>query len=706
MITKKNVHEIRLEKDFYGKKLSFATWKLAPHCDGALEITREGTKLLITAVMQKHPSPDKDFMPLSIDFRESYYAAGKIWGGKFRKREGRPSDDAILYARLVDRPLRPIFPKGMINDVVVTISPLSLDQEHSPGELSIIGSSLAVMLGGIAFNGPVGAARIGYKDGKYMINPTESELEWALMDLHVAGTKDLINMIECGAKEVPLDILKEWFRLAHEVIITSCEFQEEFLKLCSPKPLEITITYPSDEMVNLVKEQLPDSLIATLENCEKNDFEEKLHNISVTLEATFAEKLADKTSGWTENTLRMATEKVIKAYMRKRIVTDGIRADGRSLDQIRQIYCEAGSVERAHGTWLFWRWDSQALAFLTLGSPGDAEMVDDMESDQEEKRFMHHYKMPPFSNNEAQMIRWTNRREVGHGRLAEKAIEAVIPDKETFPYTIRLVSEILGSGGSTSMASTCASTIALMDGGVPIKAPVSGIAMGLVAENDSNQVILTDIMGIEDYMIGDMDFKLAGTREGVTAIQMDIKIRGVGLPKLYDVIDRANAGRLEILDFMLQTIDAPRPQLSPYAPFLLSFVVRPEQIREVIGKWWETIQEITRVNNVKIDIEDTGHGVITAKNKAAADAAMQMINDIIWTPQKWDKLRGKASRLEKYGIFVDLGRKKTGLCHVKNLWKGFVEDASTLFKLGEELSVEIIDIDPEGKIQLKILSQE
>lgn len=703
MITKKQFKETRFEGDFHGKKLSFATGKLAPHCDGAVEITWGETKLLVTAVMQKHPSPDKDFFPLSIDFRESYYAAGKIGGGRFRKREGRPSDDSILYARLVDRPLRPVFPKGMINDVVVTISPLSLDQEHSPGELSIIGSSVAVMLAGIPFNGPVGAARIGYNDGKYIINPTETELQWALMDLHVAGTKDHINMIECGATEVPLDILKEGLRLAHEVIITSCKLQEEFLKLNTIKPLEITISYPSDEMMQLVKEQLPDSLIATLENVEKNDFEERLHQMSVMLETHFADKMADKGSGWTENLLWLATEKCIKQYMRNRIVKDGIRADGRWLEQVRQIYCETGLVERAHGTGLFRRGDSQALAILTLGSPGDAEMVDDMESDQEEKRFMHHYKMPPFSNNEAQMIRNTNRREIGHGRLAEKAIEAVIPAKEDFPYTIRLVSEVLGSGGSTSMASTCASTLALMDGWVPIKAPVSWIAMGLVSESEDNQVILTDIMGIEDYMIGDMDFKLAGTKEGVTAIQMDIKIHGIKVEKLIEIVDRANVGRLEILDFMLQTLDKPKAELSPYAPYILPFQVRPEQIREVIGKGGETIQEITRVHNVKIDIEDSWHGSITGKNKASADAAMQMISDIIRTPQRWDKIKGKVTRLEKYGIFVDLGRKKMGLAHVKNLGKGFIEDASTLYTLGEMVDVEILDIDQEGKIGLKVL---
>jgi polyribonucleotide nucleotidyltransferase len=687
----------------YNQTITFKTGLLAPHCDGAVEITVWWTTLLVTAVMQKHPSNEKNFLPLWIEFRESYYATGKIWWGRFRKREWRPSDDTVLYARLTDRTLRPLFPKGMVNETVITISPFSLDLEHSPGEISIIGASIALLLWGIPFWWPVGAARIGYKDWKFLINPTESEIQWAIMDLHVAWTKTQINMIEAWCKEVSPEILKEWLRLWQEVITACCAIQEQFLQGITITQLNPTICRPTPDMQAYVDTLLTDEYLSTLEIKEKNEFEE-LYQWSLwwcreQIEAT--EDPVCKGLPRNATLIYLAAEYRIKSYFKERILRDGIRADGRKTWEIRPIYCNVGRIPTAHGTWLFWRWDTQALTFLTLGAPWDAELTDDMEHTNTEKRFMHHYKMPPFSNNEAQMIRGTSRREIGHGRLAEKALEAVIPSQQDFPYTMRLVSEILWSWWSTSMASTCASTLALMDGGVPITAPVSWIAMWLVKGKNGTHQILTDIMGIEDYLIGDMDFKLAGTTRWITAIQMDIKLAWIDVDLLTEIVDHSQRWREAILQFMLQTLPTPRDTLSPHAPLLISFQVKPEQIREIIGKWWETIQEITRITDVKIDLEDDGRGVITAKKKENWELAYKMIQDIVWTPSAGMKLNGTIVRTEKYGVFVDLWKKKQGLVHVKNLWQWFIEDASALFKIGDMIAVEIIGIDNDGKIQLK-----
>lgn len=702
-ITPKDIHPVSSTYTRYDKEITFTTGVLAPHSDGAIEITYGGTTLLVTAVMQKDAQGEKGFLPLGIDFRESYYAAGKIGGGRFRKREGRPSDDTILYARLTDRTLRPLFPKGMINETVVTISPFSLDLEHSPWEVSIIGASLALMMGGIPLNGPVWAARIGYKDGAYLINPTESELEGALMDLHVAWPKNQINMIECGAQEVPSDILKEWLRLGQEVINACCDLQTQFLAQLTITPQTPTLCWPSEEMQDIINSLLPDAAVSALEGLEKNAFEAAYRGLlrDVHTQITTSEDPALRDLPRNDTIIAKGAETRIQEFLRERIVRDGVRADGRDTQEIRQIYCDISRIPTAHGTWLFWRGDTQALAFLTLWAPWDAELTDDMEHTLSEKKFMHHYKMPPFSNNEAQMIRGTSRREVGHGRLVEKALDAVIPSSDVFPYTIRLVSEILWSGWSTSMASTCASTLALMDGGVPISAPVSGIAMGMVAPKTWDPVILMDIMGIEDYLIGDMDFKLTGTSAGITAIQMDVKVSGVDVAFLHTMVDTSQAWREAILQHMLQTIDQPKASLSPYAPVLRQFTIKPEQIREVIGKGGETIQEITKTADVKIDIDDDGNGVITAKNKAASDLAYQMIQEVLWSPTKWMQLQGTIVRTEKYGVFVDLWKKKQWLVHVKNLGQWFVEDASVLHKVGERMSVEIIDIDATWKIQLK-----
>lgn len=699
MITEKKFTEITHTDVRNGKELSLKTGKLAPHCDGSVVVTYGETQLLVTAVMNKNPDPNKDFMPLSVEFRESRYAAGKIGWWRFNKREWRPGDEVVLYARLIDRALRPMFPKWMVNDVIVTITPLALDMEHSPGELGIIGWSVALMLAGIPFHGPVGAARVGYAQEQFLINPTDSAVEDTLLDLHLAGATWTINMIESGGDECPMNILKQAFVYGQELIDRVCAIQNAFVtKVWVRQQQEILINYPTQEQFDHMEQVLSLETIATLQNLDKTEFDRRYAELESQLIDHFEALVNDETTDWKLSTLKIGFFNLVKKYIRKTILTKQQRIDSRGVDDIRTIFCEVGWVPRAHGCGLFWRGDSQVLSMLTLWSPGDAQLLDDMETTEEEKHFMHHYKMPPFSNNEAMMIRGTNRREIGHGRLAEKALEPMIPSKEDFPYVIRIVSEVLGSGGSTSMASVCGSTLALMDAGVPMRRPVSGIAMWLIT-GDGEQIVLTDIAGTEDF-IGDMDFKLAGTSVWMTAIQMDIKVQGITVEKIYEIIDRANKGREDILQFMLQTIASPRPSLSPHAPLLMKFAVKPEQVREVIGPGGSVIQEIIRQTGVKIDLEDDGSGIITAKTQEAGQRALQMIKDVVWTPGVWDVVQGKISRVEAYGVFVDLGKKKSGLCHVSKLGEWRLDNPASLFKVGQMISVKISGFDGD-KIQLE-----
>lgn len=699
MITKKEFTEIVHETEWAGKKVVLKTGKLAPHCDGAVDITIGGTQLLVTAVMQRDPDPDKDFMPLGVEYRESRYAAWKIGGGRFNKREWRPSDESILYARLVDRALRPMFPKGMVNDVVVTISPLAVDGETSPGEVAIVWSSLALLLAGIPFAGPVAGVRVVEQEGSLIVWGTEEQAAQSVLDFHVAWSAKEINMLEAWGKEAPLSLLHDALPLAQQGLIELCTIQKDFLvKVGQVTELPITKNLPSEPLLAAVRSAVPAEMFDALSKAEKREFDFLYTKIVGDLLTHFEATITQEELAWTHNQVKMWWFQVLKEWIRDRVVNEGKRIDGRTTEQIRSIYCELDTVPRAHGTGLFWRGDTQVLSLLTLGSPGDAQIKDGMEHTDEEVRFMHHYKMPPFSNNEAQMIRGTNRREVGHGRLAEKAIEAVLPDEKSFPYTLRIVSEVLGSGGSTSMASVCGSTLALMAGGVPITAPVSGIAMGLIS-TEHEHIILTDIMGTEDF-IWDMDFKLAWTTKGMTAIQMDIKIKGLSVEKLQEILQRSQTGREAILQYMVQTIAAPRPSLSQYAPLLLQFAVKPEQVREVIGPGGSVIQEIIRQTGVKIDLEDDGSGVITAKDQEAGQRALQMIKEVVWTPGIGDQVTGKITRVEAYGVFVDLGKKKSGLCHVSKLGEGRLEHPQSLFSVGQSITVKITWFDGD-KIQLE-----
>ena len=702
MITKKEVQEVSLTKSRGGQDITLSTGILAPHCDGAIHIKMWGTELLVTAVMNRDPDTDKDYMPLAIDFRESRYAAGKIWGGRFNKREWRPSDEAVLYARLTDRPLRPMFPKGMVNDVIITISSLSLDQEISPGELSIIWSSAAVLLGGIPIDWPIGAIRIWYVDGEYVVNMTDSQAENALLDLHLAGKKWSINMIEAAANECDPEILKEAMTRGQKYIDEICDMQTEFLAQFDITTLEIKKNRYSEEMFAHAQTIITDKKLAGLQNIPKADFDNLYDTLQTELKDSVSDLVADEESEWRNSIIKIVFFNLVKRFLRDQVLAGKPRVDGRSVDQIRQIYCEIDKIERAHGTWLFRRGDTQVLAFLSLGSPSDAQMQDNMEHTWVEKRFIHHYKMPPFSNNEARMIRGTSRREIGHGRLAEKALEPMIPGKDVFPYTIRMVSEVLGSGGSTSMAAVCGSTLAMMAWWVPMIEPVSGIAMGMMSD-ESQQLILTDIKGTEDF-IGDMDFKLTGTKNGVTAIQMDTKLKGSSVAKLHEMVDKSNAGRQQILEFMLETIAEPRAEVSPYAPFMMTYKIRGEQVRSVIWPGWSIIQKIIEdmwwADMVSIDFEDDGTTYITAKNAEVGEKARWMIKAILREPSNGDQLEGKITRVEKYGAFVEVAAGKIGLVHVRNFGMWFVADANEHATVWETMKVEVTWFK-DGKMDLK-----
>ncbi len=707
MIKKREFTEVSHKAQWQGSEIHLSTGKLAPHSEWAIVIRQGDTSLLVTTIMEKNPDKSRDFMPLAVDFRESRYAAGKIGWGRFNKREGRPSDEAVLYCRLTDRPLRPMFPKGMVNDTVITISPLSLDGEVSPGELSIIWSSAALLMAWIPFEGPVGAIRIWYVNGEFRYHLTDSEAKEATLDLHLAGKKGSINMIEAWANECPPEILKEAMKLGQIAIDEMCDIQEEFLKKLNITQQEPTKNRYTDDMFAEAQAIISQEKLQELKKiwADKAQFDTLYGQLKDELFDGLATQIEDDNSPWSSSLVGICFFNLVKKFIRSSFLETGERIDGRKAEDIRNIYCEINAIPRNHGTWFFWRWDTQVMSFLTLGSPSDAQILDNMEYHGEEKRFLHHYKMPPFSNNEARMIRGSNRRETGHGRLAEKALLPMIPQKEEFPYTIRLVSEVLGSWGSTSMASVCGSTLALLSGWVPMKAPVSGIAMGMISD-DTQEVILTDIKGTEDF-IWDMDFKLTGTKNWVTAIQMDTKLKWISVEKLCEMVDRANSGRQDILDYMLQTISKPADSISEYAPSIETYKIEPDQVRTVIGPWGsminKIIEEVGGADMINIDFEDDGTTYITAKDGSIGKKAREIIQRVLRVPTQGDILEGTITRTEAYGVFVDING-HIGLVHVKKLGEGFVEDASKLFNVNDKMKVKVLGSD-KGKLQLERIKE-
>ncbi|HEC20934.1 MAG TPA: polyribonucleotide nucleotidyltransferase [Candidatus Peregrinibacteria bacterium] len=688
--------------DLAGRELKIKTGELAHQADGAAVVSLGDTMVLATVVMSEKPREGVDFFPMMVNYEERFYAAGKIKGSRFIKREGRPSDEATLISRLTDRPLRPLFPKGMANDVQIICTVLSADAETSPAATAINAASTALCLAGLPFEGPVGAVSIGMIEDKLVVNPTYEQCKEGKLDLIVAGTKDAVTMVEAGAKEISEEIMLDAISLAHEHIRKICALQEE-MKAKAGKELrkEVIINLPDDSVKEEVEKFITSEDLDGLYSSDKHEVHHHLDALTDKVKEKFQDKVANEEEGfWTEKAISELVDKIFKEYMRKNILENERRLDDRGLDDIRSLSSKIRVLPRPHGSGLFQRGETQILSIVTLGSPGSAQIVDSMDQDYE-RSYMHHYNFPPYSTGEAKMLRGTGRREIGHGFLAERALIPVIPSKEDFPYTIRVVSETMSCNGSSSMGAVCGSTLALMDAGVPIKRPVSGIAMGLVTDGKGVNKILTDIQGMEDFA-GDMDFKVTGTREGITALQMDIKVKGISIELMREALKKANEGKEKILQSMLEVIPEPHKELSPYAPMITSHQVHPDQIRAVIGKGGETIQAITKECGVEIDIDDSGLVMITAPDQESGKKALEWVKKVTYVPVAGDVFEGKVVRLMDFGAFVEIAPGKDGLVHISQLDHKRVENVTDVVKLGDIVKVKLMEIDDQGRYNLSM----
>ncbi len=696
------------ELEIGGKTLYFETGKIAKQADSAFVVTSGETVVLVTAVSSDEPREGIDFFPLTVDVEEKMYAVGKIPGGFFR-REGRPSEKAILTARLIDRPIRPCFPEGFRNDVQIIASILSVDQINPPDILAINAASLALTVSDIPFEGPIAAVRVGYANGEWFINPTYQEIEFGLLDLVVAGreytengqTKIGLIMVEAGAAEVKEEMLFEAFKQAEPFIQKLIEFQKEVQRKIGKPKTSFVAEELDPEIVSRVSELALPHLKEVLHIFEKNERELRIKNLKETIVAELKEAEWEFEEAEVEKQAKKAIDKLLKQEMRKMIVEENVRADGRRPEEIRPISCEVGLLPRTHGSGLFTRGQTQVLSVATLGTASEEQILDGLEAE-ESKRFIHHYNFPPFSTGEAYPLRGPRRREIGHGALAERALLPVIPPESEFPYTIRVVSEVLESNGSTSMASVCASTLALMDAGIPIKRAVAGIAMGLIKEGEK-VVILTDILGMEDAL-GDMDFKVAGTTEGVTALQMDIKITGISAETLKDALLRAKEARLFILDKMRQTISEPRPSLSPHAPRIFTLRIPQNKIGDLIGPGGRVIKGIIDETGVSIDIEPDGTVFIASKDEISAEKAREIVESITREIRTGERFLGTVTRVADFGAFVEIIPGKEGLVHISKLSPHRVRSAKDVVKVGDKLLVEVVEIDSMNRVNLASVS--
>jgi polyribonucleotide nucleotidyltransferase len=674
-----------------GKRLSIETGRVAEQANGAVILRQGDTVVLSTAVMAKEPRVGIDWFPLTCDYEEKLYAAGKI-PGAFMRREGRPSETAIIASRLTDRPLRPLFPEGFRLDVQVVSTVLSVDQENDPTILSINGASTALVISDIPFQGPVGAVRMGYLDGKVVVNPPMSKMAESQLDLVVAGTADAILMVEAGAKGVTEQTVLDALEMAHTEIKHICAAQLELQQQIGQEKREwVPPAYP-EQMIEIVGEYLALRLDQVLYKADKatreNDIEDLRRKTIVELGERFPEHV---------EILGKLFDKALKDRVRQRVVEEGVRIDGRGLKDVRNITVEVGVLPRTHGSGLFTRGQTQALTIATLGTMGDAQKIDGL-TDETSKRYMHHYNFPPFSVGEARPLRGPGRREIGHGALAERALLAVIPSVDEWPYTMRLVSEILSSNGSTSMASVCGSTLALMDAGVPIKSPVAGIAMGLVTRQ-GKFAVLTDIQGVEDNL-GDMDFKVAGTRDGITALQMDIKVKGITHEILTQALEQAREARLFVLDKMLAVLPKPRTEMSPYAPRITTIMINPDKIRDIIGPGGKMIRKITEETGAQIDVEDDGRVFIAAVDQEGGQRAIDWIKGLTEEVEVGRIYKGKVVRIMPFGLFVEVIPNQDGLVHVSKLTDHRVERPEEVANVGDEIMVKATEIDSQGRLNL------
>ncbi len=672
--------------------ITIETGKLAQQAGGAVTVTCGETMIFAAATMDKQPKESTDFFPLTIDYEERMYAGGKIPGSFFR-REGRPSTDAILLARLADRPIRPLFSKDMRNPVQIIMVSFSADGVNPIDILGIIASSAALTISDIPWSGPIGAVRIGRIDGKFIVNPSYQQMEESDLDLRVAGTKEAISMVECGANEIPDDIMVNALAFAHESIQPIIDLQ---LKMAAEigKPKTVVPLFPADEsLVSQVEARVGSEIENALATPHTKA---ELNNAIDALKAKMIEEFATEDATLAP-AVAEAFEVSYKHVVRNRILNQGIRPDGRTTEEIRPIWCEVGYSPRAHGSAIFTRGETQALTLATLGTPREAQEMDSL-TPMENKRYMHHYNFPPYSTGEVKPLRGQSRREIGHGALAERALVPVIPEESDFPYTIRLVSEILASNGSSSMASVCGSTLALMDTGVPIKAPVAGVAMGLIKEADQFAV-LTDIQGLEDHL-GDMDFKVAGTNSGITALQMDIKIAGITPEIMRKALKQAYDARLKILDKMLEVIPVPNTTLKPHAPKITIVKVPVDKIGAIIGPGGKNIRALQEETNTKIDIGEDGSVFIAASEGYGADIARERIEALIETPQIGRIYTGKVVRTVDFGAFVEIIPGTDGMVHISQLDTERVNSVEDVVSVGDEITVMITDIDSNGKIRL------
>lgn len=685
--------ENRVEMQLGGRKLVLETGRLAKQANAAVMVHYGDTAVLCTVTASSEPK-DLDFFPLTVNYEERLYAVGKIPGG-FIKREGRPSEKAILSSRLTDRPIRPLFPEGFRNDVQVLNLVMSVDQDCTPEIAAMIGTSAALSISDVPFNGPIGGVAVGRIDGQFIINPTIAQQEISDLYLVVAGTKDAIMMVEAEANEVPEEVMLEAIMFGHDEIKKIVAVIEELVQVCGKEKMEVKL-HAVDATVNSeVRAFAADRLKEAVKIAEKHARQDAIDAINDETVTYFEEKYIE-----TPELLKDVKEvlhDIVKEEVRRLITHEKVRPDGRKLDEIRPIECDTSILPRTHGTGLFTRGQTQALSVCTLGALGDVQILDGIDL-QETKRFMHHYNFPPFSVGEARPLRAPGRREIGHGALGERALSKVIPSETEFPYTIRLVSEVLESNGSTSQASICASTLAMMDAGVPIKAPVAGVAMGLIKDGD-HVSILTDIQGMEDHL-GDMDFKVAGTPEGVTAIQMDIKIDGIDRAILSDALAQAKEGRMFILGKMMEAIKEPRTSLSQYAPKIMIMNINPDKIRDVIGAGGKIINKIIEETGVKIDIEQDGRVFIASANEEMNNKARALIEGIVREVQVGEIYVGTVKRIEKFGAFVEILPNKDGLVHISQLSTERVAKVEDVIAIGDSITVKVTEIDQQGRINL------
>jgi len=679
-----------------GREFKITNGPIVTGADGYAIVSLGDTVIMANASMSDKGREGADFFPMVVDYEENMYAAGKIKGSRFVKRAGRPSENATLISRMIDRPIRPLFPKGTTNEVQIICSVLAADLEVNPSTTAMNAASIALLMSGAPFAGPIGCVRIGYVDGELIVNPTYEQTENGKLDLVVAGTLDAITMVEAGAKEVPEDIIIKALDLAHSEIKTICQFQLDYVSNFDIEKREADVATPREDLKEIVSNVITGEMLDNVKGKTKKEINKKIKELKEKLTTHFTSDIEE--GEITEKELFRELQLLLEKRMRKNILEKGERIDGRKLNEIRPISVYADVLPRVHGSAIFRRGETMALTITTLGGPGAAQILDSMDVDTE-KRYIHYYHFPPYAVGDIKPQRGPGRREIGHGDLAERALLPVIPEKAEFPYTMLLVSEIVKCNGSSSMASVCGSTLSLMRAGVPIKRPVSAIAMGLVTDGEGGYSILSDIQGMEDFA-GDMDFKVTGTERGITALQMDIKVKGLSMDIMRKALEQAKEGRDFIMEKMLEVVPSTRTEMSKYAPLIMTKQINPDMIRLVIGKGGETIQKITAECDCDIDIADEGLITITAPDQEKGKKALDMIEKITYVPKVGDVFDGKVVRIMDFGAFVEITPGKDGLVHISELDTKRVNKVEDVVKLGETIKVKLIKIDDQGRLSL------